>query len=32
VGRDYGEVPPTRGVFKGPAQEALSIEVKVSPI
>jgi transglutaminase-like putative cysteine protease len=32
VGRDYAEVPPTRGVFKGPAQEALAVEVRVVPL
>ena len=32
VGRDYAEVPPTRGVFKGPAREALAVEVRVSPL
>ena len=32
VGRDYGEVPPTRGIFKGPAQETLSVEVRVAPL
>lgn len=29
VGRDYGDVPPTRGVFKGGAQERLSVSVSV---
>ncbi len=29
VGRDYGDVPPTRGVFKGGAQETLSVSVSV---
>ncbi len=31
VGRDYGDVPPTRGVFKGEAESELSVEVKVTP-
>jgi transglutaminase-like putative cysteine protease len=30
VGRDYADVPPTRGVFKGKAKENLSVNVKVS--
>ena len=30
VGRDYSDVPPTRGVFKGKAQEKLSVIVKVT--
>jgi transglutaminase-like putative cysteine protease len=29
VGRDYADVPPTRGVFKGATQEALSVQVEV---
>ena len=31
VGRDYGDVPPTRGVFKGEAKSELSVSVKVIP-
>jgi transglutaminase-like putative cysteine protease len=31
VGRDYADVPPTRGVFKGNAQSELSVGVQVSP-
>ena len=27
VGRDYADVPPTRGVFKGAASETLSVRV-----
>jgi len=27
VGRDYADVPPTRGVFKGAAHETLSVRV-----
>ena len=30
VGRDYGDVPPTRGVFKGQATETLSVAVAVA--
>lgn len=32
VGRDYAEVPPTRGVYKGPAQETLAVEVRVAAV
>jgi transglutaminase-like putative cysteine protease len=31
IGRDYADVPPTRGVHKGEAQSALSVAVTVSP-
>ena len=31
IGRDYGDVPPTRGVFKGQAKTELSVAVKVVP-
>jgi transglutaminase-like putative cysteine protease len=31
VGRDYADVPPTRGVYKGEAQSELSVTVRVSP-
>ncbi|HEY6764145.1 MAG TPA: transglutaminase family protein [Candidatus Sulfotelmatobacter sp.] len=31
VGRDYADVPPTRGVYKGEAQSELSVAVVVSP-
>lgn len=31
VGRDYADVPPTRGVYKGEAQSRLSVAVTVSP-
>jgi transglutaminase-like putative cysteine protease len=27
VGRDYADVPPTRGVFKGSASETLAVRV-----
>jgi transglutaminase-like putative cysteine protease len=31
VGRDYADVPPTRGVYKGEAEGELSVIVTVSP-
>jgi transglutaminase-like putative cysteine protease len=31
VGRDYGDVPPTHGVFKGKAKSELNVSVQVSP-
>ncbi|MBP1468392.1 transglutaminase family protein [Candidatus Chloroploca sp. M-50] len=31
VGRDYADVPPTRGVFKGRAESHLAVGVKVMP-
>ncbi len=31
VGRDYNDVPPTRGVFKGNAETELEVEVHVTP-
>lgn len=31
VGRDYADVPPTKGVFKGQASSELSVGVQVSP-
>jgi transglutaminase-like putative cysteine protease len=31
VGRDYLDVPPTRGVFKGDAASELTVAVRVSP-
>jgi len=27
IGRDYSDIPPHRGTFRGPAQEQLSVEV-----
>ncbi len=30
VGRDYGDVPPTRGIFKGNAKEKMDVEVSVT--
>jgi transglutaminase-like putative cysteine protease len=32
VGRDYADVPPTRGVYKGKARERLDVEVAVRAI
>jgi hypothetical protein len=31
VGRDYADVPPTRGVFKGDAGTELTVAVRVTP-
>lgn len=31
LGRDYSDVPPTRGVYKGEAQSELSVTVMVAP-
>ena len=31
VGRDYADLPPTRGVFKGGAGSTLTVAVDVSP-
>jgi transglutaminase-like putative cysteine protease len=31
IGRDYADVPPTRGVHKGEAQSEMSVAVTVSP-
>ena len=31
VGRDYADVPPTRGVFKGAAASSLEVSVDVVP-
>ena len=31
VGRDYADVPPTRGVFKGQTASRLSVSVQVAP-
>jgi transglutaminase-like putative cysteine protease len=30
IGRDYGDVPPTRGIFRGNAQSELAVIVRVS--
>jgi transglutaminase-like putative cysteine protease len=32
VGRDYADVPPTRGVFKGTAGETLEVAVRIAPL
>jgi transglutaminase-like putative cysteine protease len=32
IGRDYADVPPTKGVYKGDAQSELSVGVTVSPV
>jgi transglutaminase-like putative cysteine protease len=32
VGRDYADVPPTRGVYKGAANETLSVRVGLQTI
>jgi transglutaminase-like putative cysteine protease len=32
VGRDYSDVPPTRGVYKGEAESELSVRVTVLPV
>ena len=32
IGRDYSDVPPNRGVWKGRAREAISVSVKVDQI
>ncbi len=31
IGRDYHDVPPTRGIYKGEAESELSVAVKVAP-
>ncbi len=31
IGRDYNDVPPARGVFKGPANSELAVAVTVAP-
>src|SRR4051812_1227074 len=32
IGRDFNDVPPNRGVFRGVAAEALKVEVRLRPI
>src|SRR5262249_29859679 len=32
IGRDYSDVPPHRGVWKGLAEETITVAVKVDPI
>ena len=31
IGRDYADVPPTRGVFRGTVESKLSVNVRVTP-
>ena len=31
IGRDYADVPPTRGIFKGTTASALAVSVEVTP-
>ena len=31
IGRDYADVPPTRGVYKGESQSELGVSVTVTP-
>jgi transglutaminase-like putative cysteine protease len=31
IGRDYADVPPTHGTFRGKAESALSVNVRVYP-
>lgn len=32
IGRDYSDVPPNRGLWKGRAEESIAVSVKVEPI
>jgi transglutaminase-like putative cysteine protease len=32
VGRDYSDVPPNKGVFKGAAESSLQVEVHINPV
>ncbi|MFO0910485.1 MAG: transglutaminase family protein [Isosphaeraceae bacterium] len=32
IGRDYHDVPPNRGLWKGRAEESMSVTVKVDPV
>jgi hypothetical protein len=32
VGRDYADVPPTRGIFKGNAKEKMDVQVSVTAL
>ncbi|MFN0121747.1 MAG: transglutaminase family protein, partial [Blastocatellia bacterium] len=32
VGRDYADVPPTRGVYKGNARETMQIQVAIEKL
>ena len=31
IGRDYADVPPTKGIFKGDAASELTVSVRVAP-
>jgi transglutaminase-like putative cysteine protease len=31
IGRDYADVPPTKGIFKGTTESQLTVSVQVSP-
>ena len=31
IGRDYADVPPTRGIFKGTTSSTLAVSVEVTP-
>ena len=31
IGRDYADVPPTRGIFKGKTASTLAVSVEVTP-
>jgi hypothetical protein len=31
IGRDYADVPPTRGLYKGQANSELAVSVRVAP-
>ena len=31
IGRDYADVPPTRGIFRGQAKSELTVAVRVTP-
>ena len=32
VGRDYADVPPTRGIFRGSSEEKLEVTVRMTPL
>ena len=32
IGRDYADVPPTRGVYKGTVKEKMDVDVKVMEV
>jgi transglutaminase-like putative cysteine protease len=31
IGRDYADVPPTKGIFKGKSESQLTVSVRVAP-